>query len=273
MPCGSINAYTPRSSRISSVAGWIVAARGCEWTMSPWSNSVTAMPARPSIKATMSPTGPPPAISTAGDDWFGTGNLFGGDRGVGGHDFLHGADPARVGKIEDDAVGVLIFDLIIGVWIVVGAAHVVGAARRHHLLGGFVETIHPHAEMNEAIMAGRETGHFAGKLEQRHINGAVRHVKPDAGTARNLHAERLHKEFRGLFGVRNRNGDVTEAGGHGKLLSVAAFISGCDGIHFRPSQPSPPIFRGSGGGKGEGEFCGSHRSLVDLYTTSQSRKV
>src|SRR5712692_9982081 len=195
----------PRSSRISSVAGWMVAARGCEWTMSPWSNSVTAMPARPSIKATMSPTGPPPAMITAGGDWFGTESLFGGDCGVGRRHFLHGACPARVGEIEDDAVGVLIFDLVIGVWVVVGAAHVIGAARSHHLLGRFVEIVHPHAEMNETVMAGRETGHFAGKLEQRHIDGAVRHVKPDTGTASNLHAERLRKEFRGLFRVRNGN--------------------------------------------------------------------
>src|SRR5215468_11460158 len=118
MPCGSINWYAPRSSRMSSVTGWMVAARGCEWTMSPWSNSVTAMPARPSIKATMSPTGPPPAMTTAGDDWFGTESLFGGDRGAGRHNLLHGADPARVCEVEDDAVWVLIFDLVIGVWIV-----------------------------------------------------------------------------------------------------------------------------------------------------------
>jgi len=85
------------------VAGWMVAARGCEWTMSPWSNSVTAIAGRPSIKATMSPTAPPPAMTTAGRGRH--GSLFGGDRGVSGrHDFLHGADPARVGKIEDDAV-------------------------------------------------------------------------------------------------------------------------------------------------------------------------
>src|SRR6266849_7338216 len=173
----------------------MVAARGCEWTMSPWSNSVTAMPARPSIKATMSPTGPPPAMATAGGDGFGTENLFGGDRGVGRHHFLHGADPARVGEIENDAVGVLIFDLVIGVWIVVGAAHVMGAAGSHHLVGRFVEIVHPHAEMNETIMAGPEPGHFAGKLEQRHVDGAVGHVKSDTGAAGNPHAERLLKEF------------------------------------------------------------------------------
>src|SRR5262249_7136751 len=156
MPWGSINAYAPRSSRMSRVAGWMVAARGCEWTMSPWSNSVTAMPARPSIKATMSPTGPPPATTTAGGDWFDTANLFGRDRGVGRHDFLHGADPARVGEIEHDAVGVLIFDLVIGVRIVVDAAHVMGAAGGHHFLGRFVKIVHPHAEMNVPIVAGRE---------------------------------------------------------------------------------------------------------------------
>ena len=123
-----------------------------------------------------------------------------------------------MGEIEHDAVGVLIFDLVIGVRIVVDAAHVMGAAGGHHLLGRFVKIVHPHAEMNETIMAGRETGHLAGELEQRHVDGAVGDVKPDAGAAGDLHAERLLKEFRGPFGVRNRNGDVTEAGGHGKLL-------------------------------------------------------
>src|SRR5215467_1952299 len=191
MPCGSINAYTPRSSRISSVAGWMVAARGCEWTMSPWSNSVTAMPARPSIKATTSPTGPPPAMTTAGDDWFGTESLCGGDRAAGRHNFFHGADPASMGEIEDDAVGVLVFDLVIGVWIVVGAAHVIGAAGSHDLLCRLVEIVDPHAEMNEAIIAGGKTRHFAGELKQGDVDSAVGHVKSDAGAAGNRHAERL----------------------------------------------------------------------------------
>src|SRR5215831_4406730 len=213
MPCGSIRAYAPRSSRMSSVAGWMVAARGCEWTMSPWSNSVTAMPARPSIKATTSPTGPPPAMTTAGDDWFGTESLCGGDRAAGRHNFFHGADPASMGEIEDDAVGVLVFDLVIGIRIVVGAAQVIGATRSQHLLCCFVEIVDPHSEMNEPMMASRETGHFAGKLEQRHVDGSVGHVKPDAGAAGNLHAERLLKEFRGLLRVRNRNCDMDEASG------------------------------------------------------------
>src|ERR1700730_10541840 len=201
---------------MSSVAGWMVAARGSEWTMSPFSNRVTGMPARPSIRATMSPTGPPPAMITAGGIC--TEHLFGGERSLGRHNFLHGADPARMGEVEDDAVGVLVFHLIIGVRIVVGAAHVVRAAGSHHLLGRCVEIVNPHAEMNEAIMAERKTGHFAGKLQQRHIDGAVGHVKPDAGAPGNRHAERLLKEFRGLFGVRNRDGDVTKTGGHGEVL-------------------------------------------------------
>src|SRR5260221_1189785 len=201
---------------MSSVAGWMVAARGSEWTMSPFSNSVTAMPARPSIRATMSPTGPPPAMITAGGIC--TEHLFGGDRGLGRHHFLHGADPSRMGEVEDDAVGVLVFHLVIGVRIVVGAAHIVRAPGRHHLLGRCVEIVDQHAEMNEAIMDRRKTGHFAGELEQGDIDGAVGHVKPDAGAAGNRHAERLLKEFRGLFGVRDREGDVTKTGGHGELL-------------------------------------------------------
>src|SRR5215467_15644707 len=176
---------------MSSVAGWMVAARGSEWTMSPWSSSVTAIPARPSIRATISPTGPPPTMITARDIWRGPENLFGGDRGFGRHNFLHGAHPARMGEVEDDAVGVLIFDLVIGVWIVVGAAHVIGAAGSHDLLCRLVEIVDPHAEMNEAIIAGGKTRHFAGELKQGDVDSAVGHVKSDAGAAGNRHAERL----------------------------------------------------------------------------------
>src|SRR5262252_191188 len=207
---------------MSSVAGWIVAARGSEWTMSPWSNSVTAMLARLSVNAAMSPTGPPPAMITAGGIWRGTEDLFGSDRALGRLDFLHGADPARMGKVEDDAIGVLIFDLVVGVRIVVGAAHVIGATGSYHLLGSLVEIIDPHAEMNEAIVAGRKTRHLTGELEQSNIDGAVAHVKPDARAARHRHAESFLEEFSGFFRVRNRDGDVTKTSSHGELLSQEA---------------------------------------------------
>src|SRR6516162_1871761 len=105
---------------MSSVAGWMVAARSWEWTMSPRSNSATSMPARPSIRATMRPTGPPPAMITAGPAWFGTEDLFGRDSGLGRHHFLHGAFPAGMGQVEYHAVGVLVLDLVISVRIVVG---------------------------------------------------------------------------------------------------------------------------------------------------------
>src|SRR5215470_16646860 len=206
---------------MSSVAGWMVAARGSEWTMSPRSNSVTAMPARPSIRATMRPTGPPPAMITAGHIWRGTQDLthlFGGDRGLGRHHFLYGADPASMGEIKNDAVGVLIFDLVVSVRIIVGAAHVIGTAGGQDLLCRLVKIVDPHAEMNEAIMAGRKARNFAGELEQSDVDGAVGHVKSDAGASGNCHAECLLKEFRGLFGVRNRDGDMTKTGSHGKLL-------------------------------------------------------
>src|ERR1700730_8262341 len=86
--------------------------------------------------------------------------------------------------------------------------------------------------MNETIMARRKTRHFAGELEQGHIDGAVGYVKPDAGAAGNRHAERLLKEFRGLFGIRNRDGDVTKTGGHGDLLFE-------ERIRVVPRIPSP----------------------------------
>src|SRR5579871_531438 len=175
------------------------------------------MPARPSIKAMMRPTGPPPAMITALAFVWPTG-LFGGYRGVGRHHFLHGAHPARMSEVEDDAIGVLVFDFVIGVRIVVDAAHIVGAAGGHHLPGRRIEIVDPHPEMNEAVVPGRETWDFTGELEQRDVDGAVGHVKPDAGTPGNRHAERVLKKFRGFFGVRNRDGDVAKTGGHGKLL-------------------------------------------------------
>src|ERR1700730_2217112 len=88
--------------------------------------------------------------------------------------------------------------------------------------------------MNETIMARRKTGHFAGELEQGDIDGAVGHVKPDAGATGNRHAERLLKEFRGLFGVRDRDGDVTKPGSHGELLFGKTLLSQ-RGHEVRPS--------------------------------------
>ena len=56
--------------------------------------------------------------------------------------------------------------------------------------------------------------------------------------------------------------------------SCGGIISYGDGIPFRPSQPCPAYFpQASGEVNVGGEFCGGHRAVVDLYTTSQSIRV
>src|SRR5580693_4504902 len=110
--------------------------------------------------------------------------------GFGRHDFLHRAAPAVVRQIEDDAVRVLVFDLIEGVRIVIGLAAEMGGARVGHLLRGLFEIVDPHAEMHQAVVALVEARNVTVVFQQRDIDGAVGHVAADAGLADALHAER-----------------------------------------------------------------------------------
>src|SRR5262245_14726248 len=59
-----MSSASPSSWSRSSVAGWVVAARGsfCNSLLS--SNTTTGRPRRPKSQAHRSPTGPPPAINT-----------------------------------------------------------------------------------------------------------------------------------------------------------------------------------------------------------------
>jgi hypothetical protein len=102
----------------------------------------------------------------------------------------------------------------LGVFIL--AAHEIGPAGLLHLLGGLFQIIHPHPEMDQAIVrfAGRHARHIAGELEQRNVDGAVAHVKSDAGLAGALHAERLLEELGCLLGIGDRKGDVTQPRNH-----------------------------------------------------------
>src|SRR4029079_10161162 len=61
----AIASARPSSASKSSVAGWVVAARGSACRVSLASNSRTGRPRRPRIKAHNRPTGPPRAISTS----------------------------------------------------------------------------------------------------------------------------------------------------------------------------------------------------------------
>src|SRR5580700_4065712 len=137
--------------------------------------------------------------------------------GLGGDDFLHRAAPAVVRQVEDDAVWILVFDLIEGVRIVVGLAAEMGSARIGHLLGGLFEIVDPHAEMHEAMIALVEARNIAVIFQERHVDRAVGHVAADAGFADALHAERFLEELCGLVGIWNRQRDVTKPCSHGSL--------------------------------------------------------
>src|SRR5580704_16242345 len=81
--------------------------------------------------------------------------------GLGGHDFFHRAAPAVVRQVEDDAVRVLVLDLVEGVRIVGGLAGEMGGASVGRLLGGLVEIVDPHAEMHQAVIALVEARNIA----------------------------------------------------------------------------------------------------------------
>src|SRR5580692_6026101 len=137
--------------------------------------------------------------------------------GFGGDDFLHRTAPAIVGQVEDDAVRVLVFDLVEGMRIVVGLAAEMGGAGVGRLLGGVFEVVDPHAEMHEAVVALMEARNVAVVFQQRDIDGAVGHVAADAGLADALHAERFLKELRRLVRIGNRQRDVTKPCSHENL--------------------------------------------------------
>src|SRR5262245_47539019 len=112
-----------------------------------------------------------PHRAAAGDDdpaAFGHAGLaLGGDLFVAWLHFLDGAAPAGMGEVENNPVGILVFHLIESIRIVILTAHKVGAARLLDLLGGLVEIVDPHAEVDESVLglAGRHPGEVAGKLQ------------------------------------------------------------------------------------------------------------
>src|SRR5262245_16954551 len=53
-----------RAANISSVGGWMVAARGSSKSFAPASNTTTGTPRQTRLSAAVRPTGPAPAITT-----------------------------------------------------------------------------------------------------------------------------------------------------------------------------------------------------------------
>src|SRR5580700_5817687 len=137
--------------------------------------------------------------------------------GFGRDDFLHRAAPAVVRQVEDDAVRVLVFDLVEGMRIVVRPAAEIGGAGVGRLLRSFLEIVDPHAEMHEAVIALVKARHVALVFQKRHVDGAVGHVAADAGLADTLHAERFLEELRRLVRIGNRQRDVTKPCSHENL--------------------------------------------------------
>ena len=125
-----------------------------------------------------------------------------------------------MGDVENDPVRILVFHLVEGIRVVILTAHEIGAARLLDLLGGLVEIVDPHAEVNEPVvrLAGGHPGYVAGKLQQGDVHRAVAHIESEAGLAGTLHPERLLEKLSRLFRIRNRNCDVTQASNHVNLL-------------------------------------------------------
>ncbi len=61
-PRSMTSSTMPSPASISSVAAWVVAARGMSLILASASNTCTGSPWRASARAVMTPTGPPPAI-------------------------------------------------------------------------------------------------------------------------------------------------------------------------------------------------------------------
>src|SRR4051794_32625830 len=140
----------------SSVAGWLVPARGtCSRKLSSPSASIrqTRMPSCASASDRQSPTGPAPITITRSDVVsmrqtrpldLDIASIRSGLR----HHVLGGADPALVGEVEDDTERIFILGLIERIRRGRAACEIGAASIRHLLLRG-VEIVHPHAEMIE----------------------------------------------------------------------------------------------------------------------------
>src|SRR4051812_42854127 len=212
MPRGSIKSYRPIRSNSSSVAGWLVPARGT-WSrkLSSFSASIstTRTPACASASDRHSPTGPAPMTITRSDALSMRQARLQIEIGKGGsgfrHDILGGADPALVGEIEDDAGRILVFRLVVGV---LGGrpAFQIFAAGIEHLLLRRVEVINPHAKMVESGLLVRLL------LEQGDVDHAVGQIDAAPRGAGALEIERLFEEFCRRFRVGDDQRNVAHLG-------------------------------------------------------------
>src|SRR5918993_1682445 len=141
-------------SSISSVAGWLVPARGtCSRKLCSPSCSTrhTGMPACAKASDRHRPTGPAPMTTTRSESgfmpaWRPMDRKREAARSALRNDVLHGAGPTLVGEVEHDAGRILVFRLVerIGRGRPAGE---IGSAGVDHLFLRFIQVVHPHAEV------------------------------------------------------------------------------------------------------------------------------
>src|SRR5262245_28217176 len=252
MPRGSSFWYRPIRSNSSSVAGWLVPARGtCSRKLSSPSVSTrqTRTPACASVSDRHSPTGPAPMTITRLEGlamfpmsirhprvWPRGSIAFAGRPKqelpaqarqrqrepaipsiLRRRHVLHGTDPPGVGEVEHDAERILVLGLVIGMRGLpglggLGPAGQILATGADDLLLGLVEIVHPHAEMIDADLL------VALLLEQRDVDGAVGDVEPAPGLAGHFHVEGFLEELGGLFRIGNDERDVAKLGHERSVL-------------------------------------------------------
>src|SRR5262245_38497626 len=196
-------------SNISSVAGWLVPARGtCSRKLSSpsVSTNVTGTSSCASASERHKPTGPAPMTTTRSDLLIAAVlPLSCWRRSRLRHDVLGGADPAIVRQVEDDAERIAILRLIIGVRRA-RPAFKIGPARVDHLLLRRIEIVDPHPEVIEPDLL------VPLLLEEGDVDGPVRQVEPPPRLAGPLEIEGGLEEFRGLFRVGHDQRDVAHLG-------------------------------------------------------------
>src|SRR6202034_2682723 len=134
------------------------------------------------------------------------------------------AIPAVVRQVENDAIGILVFDLVESVRIVLRRAAEISGAGIDDFLGRFIEVVDPHAEMHEAEIIVRESGNLTGLVfQQRDIDRAVWNGAADAGPTDRLHPQSLLSAVGGLIAA---GGGLWQRCSPPRACFVPAIVSG-----------------------------------------------
>src|SRR5579885_459166 len=106
--------------------------------------------------------------------------------------FFDRAAPPRRRHVEYDAVRVAVLHFEERIRVSVLPSRQIGAAAGGDGFFRLIEIVNPHSEMKQAGLFAL----FGADLEQRHVDGAVAHVKAASGLAGPLEAEGFFIEFR-----------------------------------------------------------------------------